>query len=70
MDGHIWQIQFTIACPYKQPGTLSQKYASFCPLYFTGQDSSVGAMAQTKTRVQKVETSILSSRYVEGMIPN
>ena len=29
---------------YIQPGSLTQKYEAFRPLYFTWQDSSAGAM--------------------------
>ena len=31
---------------YIQPGSLTQKYEAFRPLYFTWQDSSAGAMIQ------------------------
>ena len=44
----VRQIQFLqlydYTYSYIQPGSLTQKYEAFRPLYFTWQDSSAGAM--------------------------
>ena len=35
---------YIIIVQYIQPGSLTQKYETFRPLFFTWQDSSAGAM--------------------------
>ena len=42
----VCQIHCMTIHTYIQPGSLTQKYEAFRPLYFTWQDSSAGAMVQ------------------------
>ena len=58
----------TIHTQYIQPGSLTQKYEAFRPLFFTWQDSSAGAMVGKLVLPRYEKKSI--SLYHQGLYYN